>query len=326
MAIVGHDGFDAYTAAQAIREGWDANFSSNATGRFGTGQCIRLTGAAIPTRAMPATSTCTMGFAFRTTTALAARICAVMRDSGVQVELRYAADGSLNITRNGTLIVGASSAPGIFVQNVWHYIVWAMTIHGTTGTFGVWVDGVSVMSGSGENTRTTANNSVNAIGFSDVSSVTHEWDDLWYSNDLTNRGDMRSVALLPNGAGNSTQFTPSAGSNFQNVDETTANDDIDYNASSTPGHIDLYAMDDLPTAASSIAAVTARIVARKDDAGARDGRTVIRTVGTNYEGPTVALNATYVAHRTLYLTNPNTGTAWTESQVNAVEAGAKVQT
>lgn len=56
-------------------------------------------------------------------------------------------------------------------------------------------------------------------------------------------GEGKVIILRPNGAGASTQWTPSVGSNWQCVDEVTPNDATDYVSSNTDEQIDSYALD-----------------------------------------------------------------------------------
>src|SRR5262249_36678260 len=67
-------------------------------------------------------------------------------------------------------------------------------------------------------------------------------------------GDCRVEAIFPNGAGNYAQWTPSTGSNFQNVDENPPNDDSDYNSSSTAGQIDTFNYSNLSVTSGTVKA------------------------------------------------------------------------
>jgi hypothetical protein len=53
-------------------------------------------------------------------------------------------------------------------------------------------------------------------------------------------GNQFQVAVVPTGAGSTTQLTPSTGANWENVDEVPPNSS-DYNTASTADHIDTYA-------------------------------------------------------------------------------------
>jgi hypothetical protein len=67
------------------------------------------------------------------------------------------------------------------------------------------------------------------------------------------------------------------------------------------------------------------MVARKEDSGARTLRPVIRTGGSNFEGDDATLNQSYLATRHVWEQNPDTVADWTGTEVNAIEAGQKVQ-
>jgi hypothetical protein len=155
-----------------------------------------------------------------------------------------------------------------------------------------------------------------------------------YNNDFI--GDARIETIMPTAAGNSTQFTPSTGSNWQNVDENAVvggnwqnqlgDGDTTYNSSNTVGHKDLFTLADLSVVAGSVRGIEVRNKWRKDDAAARTAKRVIRTGGTDYEGATaVSMSDSYVATDEIIEQNPNTSLPWTISNINALETGYKVE-
>jgi hypothetical protein len=130
--------------------------------------------------------------------------------------------------------------------------------------------------------------------------------------------------LLPSGAGAETQWTPSAGSNYQNVDENPENGDTDYNKSNTVGQVDTYAMANLVSVAGLIYGVQYLEYARKDNAGTRTIAPVARIGGADYLGSNVNLSDSYAYTREIKELSPATAAAWTISEINAMEFGVKV--
>jgi len=130
--------------------------------------------------------------------------------------------------------------------------------------------------------------------------------------------------LFPSGAGSSTQMTPSAGSNFQCVDETSPNGDTDYVSDSVVGHKDLYAMGNLPSTSGTIKGIQVLSYDRKDDAGTRQIKNKIKSGATEADGATVTLGTSYVYVRDIFEHDPDTGAPWTPSGVNAIEAGTEI--
>jgi hypothetical protein len=138
-------------------------------------------------------------------------------------------------------------------------------------------------------------------------------------------GDVRIEGCLPTGAGNYTGWTPSAGSNYQCVDENNPNGDTDYVSASAAATADTYAMENVTPTTGTVYAVQTVVRARKDDGGTREIRPRLRLSGTDTNGTTVALGTTYRYWKERFTTKPGGG-AWSISDVNSVEAGQELVT
>lgn len=239
---------------------------------------------------------------------------------------------TLTLTRDGTTLDTETSA---YSEDTWNYIEMKATIHDTTGSFEVRVNGVTIMTGTNVDTKNGGTGYIDTMligprtGSSDED-YDYRYDD-WYVCDDTGSlnndflGDMRVEALYPNGAGNSTQWTPSAGSNYQNVDETPSDEDSTYNASSSASQIDLFTMTNMSSATNLVHGIREIVEFRKDDAGSRTLRQVVRTGSTDYEGSDLTASDSYIYRTAVRETSPNTSAAWTETNVNGLEAGYKLQ-
>jgi hypothetical protein len=136
-------------------------------------------------------------------------------------------------------------------------------------------------------------------------------------------GDVTVSALLPNGAGNTTGWTASAGSNYQCVDEATPNDDTDYVSTSTLTAKDTYAFPSV-VAGAEVKAIQVFAAVRKATEGPGKVKHVVRSNSTDYDSAEMGIGGTtYSYTRTVHETDPATGVAWTESGVNAAEFGIK---
>lgn len=112
-------------------------------------------------------------------------------------------------------------------------------------------------------------------------------------------------------------WAASAGSDYQCVDDATPSGDTDYICSETPNVIDTFTYPALGLTGTVLGAAPTSL-ARKDDAGTRSIREVVRVGGTNYPGGAdLTLASTYVAYQQVWETNP-TGGAWTVSAVTAL--------
>jgi hypothetical protein len=323
------DGFDHYNNANSIGSTKWTNFSNGfAAGRLG-GQCSE-TFAGTLRKVFPAASTVILGFAYKTYITSNIPI-AHFEDVGnnAQVTISRASSGAIEFRRGsryGTLLF-TTTATELLPQNVWVYVEIKATIHDTTGYIEVRVNGISQGVFNG-NTRTTANNSASTIMFGDVGNYMY-YDDVYVCNDAGSvnndfLGDVRVIALMPNGAGDTTQFTPSAGANWQCVDETVQNGDTDYVSSNTAGHRDLYAISDMTYTPQSIKAVQVGAVLRKDDAGARTVSTVLKSGGVVDAASPVGISTDYQFIGKIYENNPDGSVPWVRAAVDALQAGVEI--
>jgi len=328
MALIAYSGFDydAPTSAQ-----WTGNFGliGRATNPVRTGSHSLDVGVSPLGKTFSAVATIIAGAAYYAS-ATGVTIMRLIDGSSAQISLTIEADRSLGVRRGdttGPLI--AQSSPCKFPPSVWNYVEMKATIHDSTGSVEVRLNGAAVISATGLDTQSTGNAQTTEVRF---------WqayvDDL-YVVDTTGSapyntflGDVRVRTLYPDGAGSSTQWTPLSSTNVSNIDETgTADDDTTYNSSSTPAQKDLFTFGNLPDVSGTVLAVQARWKARKDDGGTREARSVIKSAATTDNGPTEALGLTYVSYLGDVLTaDPATSAAWAIAAVNAIEAGYELIT
>jgi len=128
--------------------------------------------------------------------------------------------------------------------------------------------------------------------------------------------------IKPTAAGNSTQWNPSSGSNWDCVDEIPANDN-DYVSTNSNGALDLYIFSDLTGSIEEVKCVQLQARTIKNGAPTPQNlQLAVRSGGTNYFSSSMAVP--YVNPKSLFniwQLNPNTSAAWTVSEVNAAEFG-----
>lgn len=327
------DGWDHYATADITRK-WTSILGSptvQAAGRFG-GNCLRISTASINvTKTLPAAAGWVIGFAVKLPVLAANPLVSLLDAGSAQVELRLAADGTLAVTRAATALTGGASALALSTAT-WYYIEWKVTIADSiaANSCQVRVNGAQWINvTAGQDTKNTANATANQVRLASPASANTDFDDLYVcdsagslNNDFV--GDCRVEALFPTGAGTTTQWTPSAGANWQCVDENPPTDDTDYVESSTAGQKDTYAMGDLASVPTAIFGVQTCLLARKTDAGSRSVAAVIRSGGADYDGATVALADTYAYLLEVREQDPDGPASWTAAKVSAMEAGLKL--
>lgn len=250
------------------------------------------------------------------------RVLLQFLDAGIlQCSIQVLSDGTIQALRGATLL-GATS-PGAIVAGSYPHVEVTITVSATVGVIQVWVNSTSVLNLTGQNTKNTANSTVSGFTINCQSSVNNDFCDILWGD--ARIGDRRfENGLMPTGAGHYTQFTPSAGSNWQNVDEVPPNDDTDFNDTTTVGAIDSFVHTALSASPLTIDAVIVQARARDTTTGAASAAPFIRSGATDSPGTAVTLNTSYQDFQSVYLTDPATGAAWANAAaVNAAEIGYK---
>lgn len=327
------DGFDHYNSTTLLAAKWGAIVNSPlfTTGRGGVGQAVRLYSGRACSRAVagnPATVVC--GFAFKYLAGGNTPIFRALDGSTVHFQLYFNyATGVLGAYRNTTLL--GETVPGAAgaATTDFIYIELRVTVDDVAGSVVVRVNGAEVLALSGIDTRNGASAQITTVqiwGGQDA-----VFDDFYLcdttgalNNDFL--GDVKVVTLYPNGAGDSTDFTPLSGANYENVDEAIADGDTTYVQSSTVGHKDFYSFEGLSYTPEAIHGVQAVTVVRKDDAGTREVRVVTKSGATTTPGAAHALGTSYGVAMDLLELNPNDAGAWSRSDIDALQVGVEVTT
>lgn len=251
----------------------------------------------------------------------------VLQDSGTQqVGVTFTSDLRCTIQVPGG---NFSSALPVMTFNAWYFIQIRVFIADSGGTVDVYVNGTLKHSYVGD-TKTTANNTVNQWALFNCGSNRYAnvllYDETG-SAPNAKTPETRIFADLPQNAGAATGFTPSAGANWQCVDEQPNDGDTTYVSAAAATVDDTYSYPAAIPGGSIVYAVMVELVARKDDAGLNDLDSLIRSGGTTYAaGDTFGLTATYQRYRSVATVDPATGAAWSVSAANTAEVGVRRKT
>lgn len=336
MALVFCDSVDHYTTV-TNKYPTTANAPSVSAGNGRHGASLRMGStdarAEITTLSpAPSGATAIAGMAVKISDVSKAHcLFAFLQGGSLQMECRITAAGLLTVTRNGT-VLGTSAAA--VVANRWTYIELKVLIDPSAGTYELRVDGAAVVGPTtGANTRATGSSTWDGLRIGDTAftgSFTKDYDDIYCldgsgSINTTFLGDVRVDAYVTTANGNTSNSTPSTGTNRAlNVDDAAPNGDTDYNALAAVNDKDTLVLTDLsPAGVGTVRAFQILIYADKTDAGAGSVCPVIRSGGADYDGTGVALSTTYGYVRQPYDANPATGVQMTESEFNAAELGYK---
>jgi hypothetical protein len=334
MAILFADGFDHYTTP--TQKGWSTNGCpiDAGAGRFGSPAMRITTSSTVLPIPGGSYSTLIMGLGFVGLADPAQTgLFMKLRDSGTEhIWLHLLSSGLFRISRAGT-ILGTGTIAVKVAAGVFNYLELKVTISDTVGVVQTWVNGIADLNLSSQDTMNGGNASVNEVfvhnagGFASIFMDDFVLLDTSGSAPQNDRlGDVRVQGRMPNGNGNSSVLVGSDGNSTDNyllVDEAAPNSDTDYVESSTVNDKDTYTYEDLTATAGTVYGVQILPFARKTDAGVRTIKSVARHSTNEVDGPDQTLPAGYIYLPDIRQTKPGGG-AWTISELNASEFGAKV--
>lgn len=338
MTLLYLDGFDAYAVSADFETGnrWNAAGTSALTttgGARGGGGITSVSGTQGVIGQLPAThDTLITGFWWKMS-ALPSNTRDVLRYSrggtaagNTQVNLRLDVVGRL------VMYLDASTTPlgwsrSLLLANTWYFIEWKVNMT-NTGSAELRINGYTEFSFSGVDCQAEASSGAdNVVIGSGSTNITQTYDDIYVLNDSGSSpwnnflGPLYIDQITPSGD-NTVVGTPSAGSNYQCVDETTTNGDTDYVSFNSSGQIDLYDMNTLSVTPTSIFAVQPYIFVR-DDGVSVNTRTKMKNGTTTSNGTSRATTTSYQMWVDIYETNPDTTSAWTKTNIDNIITGVE---
>lgn len=342
MAVRFCDSFDSYSSSQIARK-WTSVSGSpiiQSGGRNSTNR-LRLDDASaavsFTVSGTPPTGG-TAGFAWLPASRTTGQLAHFSVYDGATLHLYFDFDGSghLLIKRGDGTTLGTGTT--VISIAAYTYVEFKWVIHDTTGSIEVRLNGSgsSEISATNIDTRNGGNASWDKVLLQGLNGALNgninNVDDFYLVDNNgsaptnTFLGDCRVECLLPStGNGTNTGLTPSTGSDHGAlVDESTPNDNTDYNSGTTVGVKDTYNYPSLSVNPLTIYAIQPAMCAEKSSAGAKTACHVVRSGGTDYDGATITLSTSYTYYPEIWETDPATGVAWVAAGITALEAGVKV--
>ncbi len=344
MALIFLEGFEQYPLGAAPIEmgdaGWipTSSFTSNLTIVAGTRHgsyghaFVGNFGSINVYRPVAPVTEFTCGFAWKANQTINGDQILAFTDGGPtnQVNVATTAGGELRVRRSSTDLE-VTSGLGLSA-GTWYYIECKFKIDNAVGTYEIHVDGKQVLVGTSQDTQATANNTIDGVFLQSSTNQDNTFDDIYFldtsgSDNTSFLGDCRVETVFPDSDGNEVDFTPSAGANWENVDDGLVPDfDSTYNHGATAGDRDLYGFAALTGDVNIIFGVYAMMYVRKEEAGFREVRVITRSNTTEVPGPTVTLGTDYVFKQHMLENNPDGGGNWDEASVNAAQFGIEIVT
>jgi hypothetical protein len=350
MAAIFWESFDGYATAQLTQGRWNSLFATSGvptplvsagTGRYGT-QSLRLqygstTDHAIYLRkTLPASQTCLVGWAFRTGSMHVKDILALREGGTTQVDVVLRGDGTLQVTRNGTVLGTTSPGATTITADTYFYLELRAVIHSSTGSVQLRINGQTLLSVSGVNTQATSNAFASELQLGNARVLASyagvalpvDYDDL-YVLDGTGAaphnallGDCRVVALVPIGQ-ELVEFTPTTAPNWDCVNEIPPSS-ADYNEAQAVGGRDRFQYQALPALVNPVIyGVQVSLYCTNPDTGPRLVAAHCLSGGTEMDGTAQPLPGTYNYLQDRFARDP-AGALWTPGSVAAGRFGYKI--
>jgi len=335
MALRFCDGFDHYATADITKK-WDlvnACSINGAYGRFGTpGLYVNY----YMYKVFDNQATWIVGMGFQPNAWVNNVPDVSIIDNGTcQVDLRYDNNHRFYVTRNGTTLGSGSM---VLRSPHWYYIELKVLIDNTNG--GVWLRingqdeirlGAYALTPTSLDTQATANAYANQIWLGSGASANYLCDDLYICDATGSRnndflGDVRVQTILPSADGGTNEWTASAGSRWECVDDPTPDSVTDYISEDTAGQKNTFAFGNVTPTSGTVKGTQILIAARKDDAGSRFIAPVYGngTPASDVDGATVSVGDSYIYYSEIKEQDPVAAADWTIASVNAAEFGVRL--
>ena len=222
---------------------------------------------------------------------------------------------------------GAIEAPG-----VWSHLEFKVTFDSMMGWIEIRKSGIPIFQYMG-NTIVTANNYANRLNLHGLENATY-FDNL-YACDIAGSdnndflGDWQVTCLLPESNGDTNDWSPSAGDNYQCVNDDSVShpdDDETFVKALAADQVDLYEYPAVLTGSfGKILGVQPLPYIKKIDSEARTFKTITKTHSANHEGAAQELDEEYRYYPEIQEVNPATGLPWTVDEINSAQFGIKAE-
>lgn len=280
-------------------------------------------------------STVVIGFALKMSAfppGTARNLLVISGAGGTEIVIGMNSVGAI-VAYRGTIAAGTllGTSAAVFTIGAYQFVEVKVKLSNTVGQVTVRRNGNSILSLTGIDTTATATGTTNAIilGAGEVSAegANIDIDDVYICSMVDDTktqfySDGYVKCVFPDGNGATNNFTPSAGTNFQNVDEAVLDSATTRNNTSTVNHIDLYTMGALGLTGKVRGVQVTIACARNGGSLGQIGnyRALSRPGSTIYNGTTKTINS-YLFTRTVFPTNGDTTREWTVSEVDAAQFG-----
>lgn len=223
---------------------------------------------------------------------------------------------------------------GRIFTNRWYYLEFDVTVHTSTGSVQMWVDGSSVTTASGLNNANTGAAGVRRIHWTwSLGGTSVALDDI-YISDNTQHGPLTISGIHPSANGAELDYLPSSGTNHAALleDAPGSPDDATFVTTDAIGQRELVEMDDTPSyihSSAPVIGVSYELTAQMAAAGNRDFNPRYRSSGGTAANGSAVVNFSLTSLTTKQVIideNPVTVAPWTIAEINGGQFGVETAT
>jgi hypothetical protein len=224
-----------------------------------------------------------------------------------------------------------TSGQKIVVPNMWYWFSFKYVCDVSNGLVEVYVNGELYLRYVG-NTSAVGSGGFNAISLSRANNDgTALFDNLFIMDDTGDAPfndhlpETRIYTVLPNSAGDLSQFTPvGSANNYQNVNVNPLlpTGHTVYDQTATPDSTDTFNHTGVVvTGTPQVLALCICMMAQKTDSGTCYLSSIVRYLGISYDSGAFTLNASWFDWQDIMTTDPRTGLAWGLADINNYQFG-----
>lgn len=328
-SITEHDEADGDDLTTQFSPYVDATVTALASGGQGVRQYWHNTGSGVEQLAVKAfAGMTTFAFGFRvyrnSNAGNDSRCVSFLNSGSVAGSFGVKGDGRLCYSTGekmyDTDVVAEADRP--LPMKSWSYVEVKVVMHATSGSVTIRQNGITVASETGIDTI-GAQSQITQFSFnwngtySDA--IGNEW---WVTDIYLDDSDLRDPMNIwyqaADAAGSAANFTPSAGSNYQNVDDLGNDGDSTYNSSTATSTLDQIAHTDSLNVAPL--ALQPLVIARYVPTGSANIKVGVLSGTTHDQAAAEGLTDGYRGYvGDIYENDPNTAAAWTAANADAAE-------
>lgn len=217
--------------------------------------------------------------------------------------------------RSGTVVATAST---VVPDANWHHYKVYMYLANSGGRLKMELDGITILDFTGD-TNAGSDTVINNLRFETFANTYAYVDDLIIDT-ATNWGDIRFNGLTPS-SDVSVAWTPSTGATNYNLVDEVPYSDADYVETATDAIQDIYGLTDWTGTNKTPEMTVLWARALKTTSDTQELKLIVKSGSTTDVGSAQEIFSTANYIHRIDLTDPDTGVAWTDSGIDAMQVG-----